>query len=513
MENIFMMNRIRLFRRRQYVIGSKFINYDGWHHIHMFDQFKLTLHPDLPITSVECQNNRAILLGYAIDPYNPELDDLSVLQRFVEGVVSIEKVIEKLETLSGRFVLAINCKSGTWLFHDACGLRQVYYHKDNNGNIWCASQPEVIAEHFGFEYDAEALAFRNIPEYRKSTEDFALINEKSPYKEIKYLLANHFLDLQTGIVNRYWPNPGCIGTLSVEESIEKVKPILQNSIKAAANRFNLKMGITAGCDSRKSLAASKEVRDKIYYFTLTPQKSNEMDLSVPSKLLPMLGLEHHKIDIETMSSEFEEIYRCSATWARDRHGHIAYTALKYFGDNATVLNSNISEYSQISYWLPKSHINGEGLAILKGLNDRLAIDDYQAWLDSAYPPCIAGNMNVLVLFQLELRSRWVANTFAELDIAYESFNPYNNRRLFRMELAVSERIRRGVHKLDYPKQIIKSMWPEALQLPINPERMIIRKIRKFIVANVIHKTVSPWLPIIEYLKYVHLKRVFKQQNM
>ena len=51
-------------------------------------------------------------------------------------------------------------------------------------------------------------------------------------------------------------------------------------------------------------------------------------------------------------------------------------------------------------------------------------------------------MNILVLFHLELRSRWVANTFAEFDIAYESFNPYNNRHLFCLELSVNECDRR-----------------------------------------------------------------------
>ena len=31
-----------------------------------------------------------------------------------------------------------------------------------------------------------------------TTEDFALINDRTPYREIKYLLANHYLDLKTG---------------------------------------------------------------------------------------------------------------------------------------------------------------------------------------------------------------------------------------------------------------------------------------------------------------------------
>jgi hypothetical protein len=506
-----MLDKVKYFRRRQFILGPEFIDYEGWQQLKFCDNVLLTVHPDLTITPVAHENNRAILLGYAIDPYQSELNDEGILQRFIKGKVTIDTVTDGLEKLSGRFVLIINCPQGRWLFHDACGLRQVNHFMDKQGNVWCASQPETMAEYFRLQYDEVALDFRRAPEYRMTTEDFALINDSSPFKEIRYLLANHYLDLKTGDVVRFWPTPNCIGKLSAEKSIELIKPILQNSIEAAANRFDLKMGISAGCDSRKSLAAARNVKDRIYFFTHTPQEGKEVDAEIPSRLLPKLGIEHHKIDIRQMNKEFEELYRASATWARDRHGHIAYTALKKFGTEAMVLNSNISEYSQVSYWLPKSHINGEGLAILKGLNHPIAISDYEKWLKSAYPACLAANMNVLVFFQLELRSRWVANTFAECDIAYDSFNPYNNRHLYCVELAVNERSRRGVHRLDFPKKLIKNMWPEVLQEPINPERGLMAKIQNFILHEIIHKTISPWLPIVEYLKYLRAKKYFHGQ--
>jgi len=201
--------------------------------------------------------------------------------------------------------------------------------------------------------------------------------------------------------NRYWPSSGCISTLSVSESINSCKLILANSIKAAAQRFDLKMGISAGCDSRKSLAAAKEVKDKIYFFTHTPRVSQEADMEIPARLLPRLGIEHHLIDLQKMSREFREYYESNATWARERHGHAAYTALNHFGSEATVLNSNISEISQVYYWLPKSKINGEGLAVATGLNHPLAVSEFEKWLEDAKPACENAKINILVLFDLE----------------------------------------------------------------------------------------------------------------
>jgi len=200
-----MLDRVKFFRRRQFVLGSEYVDYEGWNRLYLFKNFKLTLHPDLAVTSVEHQNNKAILLGYAIDPYQPELNDEGILERFVTGEITINKVINGLKTLSGRFVLIIDCPQGAWLFHDACALRQVNYCQDERGIIWCSSLPENLAEYFGFAYDDEALSFRNMQEFKISTEDFALIGDRTPYKEIKYLLANHYLDLNTGYVTRFWP--------------------------------------------------------------------------------------------------------------------------------------------------------------------------------------------------------------------------------------------------------------------------------------------------------------------
>jgi hypothetical protein len=503
-------DRAKYYRRRQFVLGPEYLDYFGWKKIKITEGLHLTVHPDLSVTSAAKDDRTATLLGYVIDAYSPGKGNEEILRGFIEQPISLENIFPILERLCGRFVLIITGPDISVLFHDACGLRQVNYCLNGNNSIWCASQPETLAEKFGYSYDEEAIAFRKLPEFRMSLEDFALVNTKTPYREVKYLLANHYLDLKHGTAHRYWPVPGCFTPLSVPESIQRCSRLLRNAVGAAARRFELKAGITAGSDSRKSLAAARDVKDLIYFFTHTPMTSHKVDWEVPSRLLPKLGLEHHRLDVSEMSPDFRALYEASATWARERHGHIAFSALNHFGPDATVLNSNISEYSQVWYWLPKSMINGTGVAILKGLNSPAAISDFQAWYELARPVCDQCEMNVLVLFQLELRSRWVANTYAECDIAYESFNPYNNRAIFCAELSVKESKRRGRYRLDIPKKQIRDMWPEALAEPINPGRGL-SKVKKFMIRSVVHKTITPWLPITEYIRYRKGKRAFYKQ--
>jgi len=501
-----MLDRVKFFRRRQYVLGPEHLDYEGWKQLKINEKFLLTIHPDLTTTIVENGNNRAVLLGYAIDPFNPKLNDLEILQRFVTGSISLYNVICGLEKLSGRFVLIVKCSEGMWLFPDANALRQTIFCFDEHKAIWCASQPEILAERFDFIYDEEVLSYRNMPAYSNSKEEFWLINDRTPFREIKYLLANHYLDLLHGSVKRFWPVSDCIGSLSVEESIRLSTPILQNSIKAAVDRFDLKMGITAGSDSRRSLAAAKDVSDKIFFFTHTP-RNDTTDMDIPARLLPNLGIKHHSLGIQPMSAKFRALYERSATWARERRGQVAHTALINFGPDATVLNSNLSEIHQCWYWLPKSKINGEGLALATRLNHHFATNEFQKWLDDAKLACETSGINILVLFDYELRSRWAAAAFYEYDIAYETFNPYNNRYLSCLELSVSERYRSG-QRLDFIIKQVKYMWPKVLTEPINPENNILGKFKRYILQFIIHKAITPWLPLYQYLKYLNSKWIF-----
>lgn len=492
----------RLFRRRQFIIGPDLSFHQNWQIFRFSNNISIVTHPDLHVTFAQKNNKKILLLGYILDPSMPEYSDLEIAKNLIEDFVSISSIINSLERLTGRFALIISIEEHTYIFHDPCGLRQVYYCFDSHGNFWCASQPHLLAEILGFSYDPAMIEYRNLPLFTSGRDEFWFPCDLSPYKEIKYLLPNHFLDIKNKTVKRYWPRMDSFSKISLDESVDKVSHILQNTIRAATLRFDLKMGISAGCDSRKSLAAARLVKEKITFYTHTPIKGSEADIEIPAKLLPKLGLKHHVINIIPMDEEFKKYYELNNAWPRERHGHIAYSFLKHFGPDCVVLNSNISEYYGVWYWLPKKKINGRNLAMLRMLAHKNIIEELDKWLLEASPACKQANMNILVLFDLELRSRWVSQAVAEYDIAFETFNPYNNRNLFNTELSVDEKFRRG-RSLLLPKKIIKNMWPDVLSEPINPEKGILRKLRKFILTR---KYV---FPISRNLRYFKMKANFK----
>jgi asparagine synthetase B (glutamine-hydrolysing) len=91
------------------------------------------------------------------------------------------------------------------LFHDAVGLRQVFYtDADHASDLWCASQPGMIAERLKLGMDPSASNFVN--SFGQRNREYWWPGDSCPYKEIRHLPPNHYLNLETGLRCRYWPN-------------------------------------------------------------------------------------------------------------------------------------------------------------------------------------------------------------------------------------------------------------------------------------------------------------------
>ena len=258
--NLFNMDKIKFFRRSQFTLGPEYFNYEGWKRYSVAERYCLSVHPDLSAKQVRDKNKTIILMGYLIDPYQHDLREEEVLKSILQTEANIVDIIKRFEIMSGRFIIILGLQDNLYIFHDACGLRQVVYCRDKGGSIWCASQAESLAERLGFPFDPEVLDFKNSPIFQTGISELWLPNDRTPFRNILQLLPNHYLDFEMGKSFRFWPANQSIAPLSVEEGVRISVPIMKNSIHAACNRFDLKMGISAGIDSRKTLSATKEVK-------------------------------------------------------------------------------------------------------------------------------------------------------------------------------------------------------------------------------------------------------------
>ena len=204
------MNKVKYLKRRQFALGPEFFDFEGWVRNEISEELRLTVHPDLPLLTAGKDATVLVLMGYMIDPYAPEKTDREILEGILADFSGLEDLITRIERLSGRFVLIAQSEQGSWLLHDAVGLRQVCYYTDSENRTWCASQPDTLAEMLRLPSDQEVIDFKNLPAFVEKRTEFWLINDRTPYQKVFSLLPNHFLDLRLGNSCRFWPREGCI---------------------------------------------------------------------------------------------------------------------------------------------------------------------------------------------------------------------------------------------------------------------------------------------------------------
>lgn len=476
----------------QFLLGPSYADrFEGWQRIAIDDRTKLTVHPDLTTAQVSDRDKSLTLIGCILDPEDPAASNADILGGLLAGFSSIGALAKSTGRFGGRWLLIATNGPEKFLFHDALGLRQVFYtNPADTGSLWAMSQPGIGAELLSLQPDAAATAFMNSPAFRANPE-YRWPGEASPFRELKHLLPNHWLDLETGTSHRYWPGEP-LARVEPEAAIERLSVLLPGIIRAAALRFELALGATAGLDSRLVLAAARDVKDRLSCVTVRQggMVPDHADLTIPGRLLNRLGLPHEVIHAQQrMTPEFSRTFKRSVYLAHDHYGPDAEAILRRFFRAKAVLTGSGSEVGRCSFRkaLPRSDrrtITAAHLARLQRMDrEPFALRHFERWLNDA---TLRHNIKLLDLFEWEQgHGNWLAMTQLEFDIAWrEIITPYNCREVLTLFLSVDECHRRAP---DYTlfRRLTDKLWPEVMQEPINPRpRQNLRQRLKGVVRSV-----------------------------
>lgn len=458
----------------QFLLGPIYADrLEGWQRIAIDNRTKLTVHPDLTTAQVSNKEKSLTLIGCLLDPDDPAASNVDILGRLLSGFSSIGELVKSTGSFGGRWIIVATNDKERFLFNDALGLRQVFYTNPADiGSLWAMSQPGIGAETIGLLLEQEAAAyvdshpFRSNPEYRWP-------GEASPFRGLKHLQPNHWLDLDTGASHRYWPMEPLV-RIGLEAAIERLSKLLPGMIRAAAQRFDLALAITAGLDSRLVLAAARDIKDKLSFVTVQQRAMpiDHADLTVSGRLLERLGLPHELICAQVSTTpKFSQTFKRSVYLAHDHYGPDAEAILRRFSRTKAVLTGSGAEVGRCSFrkelpWFDRRTITSAHLARLQRMDDQpFAMRHFTKWLEDARP---RHNVKLLDLFEWEQgHGNWLAMTQLEFDIAWrEIITPYNCREVLTIFLGVDERYRRAP---DYTlfQRLIEKLWPDVLQEPIN----------------------------------------------
>src|SRR5689334_11090957 len=198
-----------LLYRRQFILGPSFIEaLVSWTRIRISDTLRLSTHPDLPVHRASSGNTSITLVGYMLDPVQSDQDDPAIVAELVGALArgGFDAVVAATEPLGGRWLLIVDDGVAVRLFTDPMGFRQVCYTNELwRGEMWCATEPELIARICGLEFDDHAVAgYINSAAYSAWCER-PWPGDTTPYREISHLQPNHFLQLGDRASIRFWP--------------------------------------------------------------------------------------------------------------------------------------------------------------------------------------------------------------------------------------------------------------------------------------------------------------------
>jgi hypothetical protein len=463
----------RLFRR-QFVLGPRPVSgLQDWNRLTIDDRFFLAVHPDLDVCSVRLKDLTIILLGYILDPERPSATNVEILEAVANTASTFEDLIESTKDKNGRFALIVRVDDQYRILHDAIGYRQVFFHRDSSGGVWCASQPSLIAAILGLAVDEGIRGdLWQLPLFRQ-TSGYWYPGNITLYRDIFHLYSNHYLDLINGEVTRYWPRTS-INRLSIEAAVSRCSELLRGTFASAIHRFDLGLTITSGYDCRVLLSACRDLIKDIHFVTHTHQQLDESgeDIQIPKAMLKRFELPHHVArHTEDIDRSFHQDFVTSVTGAKksaEQNAYAFYTLFQSLDQEIVVALGEGGGLGKTVYRLPSLiKPNPKSLATLARMRgSHTAETAFGDWLETTESLLDKGMM-ITDLFYWEMRlGNWSTLAISCYDLVFESLLPFNCRSVLETLIGVDEEYRRPPNYTHV--HLVEEMWPELLDFPINP---------------------------------------------
>jgi len=495
--------------RRQFILAAAPVTPPaGWNELKLNDYFLYT-HPDLAVTEVTCREKSLVLLGHIFDSAEPEKKNVDIVKDILTRTDGMGGFFASLKPYAGNYALLYKDDREVLIAQDALALKQIYYCTVDN-RVVCGSQPNLIVNfahpQIGRTKDRDLLDF-----YGNRLKETRWVGDETLYEGVKHLLPNHYLDIGRRVAKRYWPNEP-VRRLYLDEAVSRSCQYLQGILKAMALRHSLMMAVTAGTDSRVLLAASRDIRDKTYYFINNHTLGHSHpDIVVPKKLFDRIGVPFHVHDVpKDMDDEFRRIHLSNTFFVTERLLTTIYNIyFKRHGDKVNVTGTG--EIGRMRFGKEPKQLNSYLAAYKLGYADggRYVIRQCDKILDEMLPVARKNGINMLTLLYWEqLNGNWGTVVNAETEIAVEVFDPYASHLLYEIFLGVDEKyVKYNEEPCVFFRDMIARMWPELLEWPINPADTIRGKIAGFLGKTGVMGVMKELKYQMKYAGYLYRERL------
>lgn len=351
----------------------------------------------------------------------------------------------ELYDLGGRYAVFASNGNDTWVYNDATGTRAVYYDVGTGS----------VGSHFDMlERLCTYRPFNSSPigELRLD-----LRNRRTAHPEILSLLPNHRLNILRATQERFFLNrPNSARAVDFETKIETVMSSWESQLShAIVQTGHIGFSMTGGWDSRLLLALASKFTDSLTSFTYTyagaargeaPKnpwdESMKLDYDIVNRLKPFLPPSHTFISKSGGSQESWRKTHASILQRNSEGAHGRWVLSDYmnlFGDRGSLhYRGNLIGLGRLIAAEPdrledphgRLRIHVKNRAGRKGDLSALALDIHDSAEVREQYESVHLDYELTDVWYWENRlARWYAQLLNETDVAFDTFTPFNTRRI------------------------------------------------------------------------------------
>lgn len=434
--------------------------------------------PVVPCTSLSVGDATLALLGHAIDPF----EELSDVEEMLAGLGrarqrSDVELFDAVDRLTGRFVLVIGSGSGTMIFGDAIGSRTVVYTRAGSAAA-VASHSALLAEYTGAGRDRQVDGLIRSSDYRRDIG--YLPGLATPFEGQAVLTPNTYLDLEERRPVRFFPRGPRPRRLDRNDIVDELVPVLRRQVDLLSEVEPLALSVTAGIDSRVTLAAARDHRSEIFCYTYVAKESSRRDSAVAAAMCRSVGVAHATLSVpgdpgeQPVGAYFDAWRRTTAGIRSHAQARISKALFQAYPSRRLHIKSVSAEIGKPYYRsrLPfrlSEEISPPELARCYGIErgSPFVIGAFREYVDLVeFNQGSLCGYDLYDLFYWEHRiGTWQGLQNADFDAAQRTVDFTANRRILASMITPPLEQRED---LQLHRALIMKMWPELLDHPVNP---------------------------------------------
>ncbi|HEX7034363.1 MAG TPA: hypothetical protein VF210_01235 [Pseudomonadales bacterium] len=428
----------------------------------------LSVHPATRFAIARQGEEALALIGEAVHPDRSDLDLQGVADHLAKHRATRQPEIDKLV---GRFVVIHGRGSDFRIQTDAIGLRSVFYAATDRGVV-AGSHAELVAR------AATGTAVR-----RRRPLRWGHPGIDTPFESVFRLPPNCELAIADGKLHRFFP-AARVPETGIEDAWALAFDRAATTIRALAARHNLVLSLTAGLDSRTTLAASRGLWRKLKFFTYVGRPEDHLEARVASDVAKRLRLDHFLVDYSdrfVVNGTVRAAISCNAIiqhkpkvacayhhqLGQHRYLHIRSNLLELTRSNLFEhlhkrhgLEGPASAETMTAVYKHAARIDPTRLKHVRPAFDHyVAVSDFESTIGRASP---------WDLYFVEHRmGAWQSGVVTESDVSFDTVIAFNSREIVRAFMGVPDEVRCTSGHL---RELLNGLLPELSDIPINPRR-------------------------------------------